>query len=262
LLACTDLLTAPNAVYGIPASATGGKESDVLKARLSTLLAAVLLAGCPGGVKPPPPVQPTAPVPAASPADTLGSVVYAVDPSASVVRILVYRGGALARLGHNHVMTAASLSGEVMVNPDPAKSRFNLSFPVTEMIVDDTQARREAGEDFPGEISQSDRDGTRKNMLRAEVLDAEQFARVSLRSVSVTPPLHTAKVTTRITIKNVSRDIEVPMIIDTEGTRVTATGEFPLKQTDFGIKPFSIGLGALEVVDQLQIRFKVVAVKQ
>ncbi len=231
----------------------------MLKARLSTLLfATVLLAGCPAGVKSPPPGKPM-PIPAPAPAATQGSAVYTIDSSASVVRILVYRGGALARLGHNHVMTATSLSGQVAVNPDPAKSTFDLSFPVAEINVDDTQARREVGDEFPGEISQGDRDGTRRNMLRAEVLDAEHFPRVSLRSVSITPPLQTAKITARIAIKDVSRDVEVPVAIDVADARLTATGQFPIKQTDFGIKPFSIGLGALEVVDQLQIRFKIVA---
>lgn len=232
----------------------------MLRTRLSTLLlATVLLAGCSAGVKSPPPAKPT-PIPAPAPAPTAqGSAVYTIDPSASVVRILVYRGGALARLGHNHVLTAMSLSGHVAVNPDPAKSAFDLSFPVAELNVDDTHARSEAGDEFPGEISQGDREGTRKNMLRAEVLDAEHFPRVTLRSVSVVPPLQTAKITTRITIKDVSRDVEVPVALDVTDARLTATGQFPIKQTDFGIKPFSIGLGALEVIDKLQIRFKIVA---
>ena len=55
------------------------------------------------------------------------------------------------------------------------------------------------------------------------------------------------------------RDVEVPAVIDITGTRLTVTGQFPIKQSDFGMKPFSIGLGALEVVDQLQVRFKIVA---
>jgi hypothetical protein len=188
-----------------------------------------------------------------------GSAIYTIDPSASQVRILVYRGGALARLGHNHVVSANSVTGQVAVNPDPSKSTFELSFPVAELVVDDAQARREAGTEFPGEIAQADREGTRRNMLRAEVLDAEQFPRVSLRALSLTPPLQAAKVMTRITIRAVSRDVEVPVAMNIVGSQLTAVGEFPIRQTEFGIKPFSIGLGALEVVDQLQIRFRIVA---
>jgi len=228
------------------------------------LLLGGLLAGCPGRVRPPsvpaPTPAPTQPAPAEP--EIEGATLYSVDPAASDVNIFVYRGGMMARLGHNHVMTAKSLKGEVSLHPDGARSRFDLAFPVAELIVDDPQARQAAGADFPGEIPQKDREGTRKNMLRAEVLDAEHFASVRLQSVSVMGPLQSARVVTRITIKDVSRDVEVPVSIVTSANQLSASGQFDIEQTDFGIKPFSIGLGALEVVDKLTIRFKISAQKQ
>ena len=168
----------------------------------------------------------------------------------------------MARLGHNHVMTARSLKGEVSLHPQIAQSRFELEFPVTELVVDDAQARQAAGADFPGEIPQKDRDGTRKNMLREEVLDADHFPSVRLQSLRVSGTLPSARVVTRITIKAASREVDVPVSIVVAGNQLTASGQFDIKQSDFGIKPFSIGLGALEVVDQLSIEFKVVAQKQ
>lgn len=229
--------------------------------RLSLLvMLAAALAGCPAGVRTPPPAAPApviSPRPATPESAEVRGTTYAVDSLASDVAILVYRGGVLARLGHNHVMTVKSLSGQVMLAAD--KSSFDLSFPVADLVVDDARARRAAGPEFAGTITQDDRDGTRRNMLKPEVLDGEHFARIALRSLHVTLPLQSAKALTRITIRNVSRDIEVPIVIEATGTRITATGEFPIRQTDFGIKPFSVGLGALEVVDQLQIRFKIVA---
>ena len=44
--------------------------------------------------------------------------------------------------------------------------------------------------------------------------------------------------------------------------QVCASGEFDVLQTDFGIKPFSVALGALEVQDRLHIKFRIVAAKQ
>jgi len=228
--------------------------------RMATVvLLGALLAGCPGGVRPPSPPTPTLPEPAPKAPQVEGATLYTIDPVASDVNILVYRGGLMARLGHNHVMTAKSLKGKVSLHPDLAKSGFELSFPVAELIVDDPQARQATGEDFPGEIPQKDRDGTRTNMLKPEVLDGERFAYVKLQSVKIVGSLQAARVVTRITIKDVSREVEVPVVIAVTPTRVTASGRFAIKQTEFGIKPFSIGLGALEVVDQLQVRFKVVA---
>jgi hypothetical protein len=54
----------------------------------------------------------------------------------------------------------------------------------------------------------------------------------------------------------------VPATVTVDGTRLTANGEIELLQTDFGMKPFSIALGALEVKDRLLVRFKLVAVKR
>jgi hypothetical protein len=226
--------------------------------RACTVLAlSLLLAACPRGTRPP--VEPTSGVPPLPTADLSGAVVYAVHAAESTVDILVFRGGTLARLGHNHVMTSRALQGRVWIHPTLARSGFELSFPVNELVVDDPAARRRAGSEFPPEIPQADKDGTRRNMLRAEVLDGEKFATVKLQSVKVSGTLQAPAITTRITIKEVSRDIDVPAMVTIEGTRVSAQGEFDIEQTAFGIKPFSIGMGALEVQNRLHIKFRIVA---
>jgi hypothetical protein len=194
--------------------------------------------------------------------DLRGAAVYEVEPKDSDIRILVYRAGTLARFGHNHVMSVAALSGKVWINPTLGKSGLALSFPVGQLVVDDPSARKASGEDFPADIAASDRDSTRTNMLRAEVLDAEHFQDITLKSLKVTGTQAASHILTRITIRNVSRDIEIPAAMTLDGPRLVATGEFAIKQTNFGIKPFSVGLGTLQVRDELQVRFKVVALKK
>lgn len=229
---------------------------------LITIALSCLLAACPSVTRVTrPPVEKPA-LPPTPTVDLRGAVVYGVNPQASTVHILVYRGGTLARLGHNHVLTSKSLSGRVWVNAALEKSGFELSFPVAQLIVDDTEARRAAGSDFPAEIPQADRDGTRKNMLKTEVLDAERYPDVTLQSVRVAGTPQAPQITARIKIRDASRDVPVTAAVKTEGTRLTATGEFDILQTDFGIKPFSAGLGALEVQDRLHVRFTVVAARE
>ena len=41
--------------------------------------------------------------------------------------------------------------------------------------------------------------------------------------------------------------------------QIIVSGEFPLKQTDLGLTPFSALLGALQVVDEMKVRFHIVA---
>ena len=222
----------------------------------------LLLAACPRPVRPPAPVPTVPPTPAPSAPDTRGAAVYEVDSRSSQLSILVFRGGKLSRLGHNHVMTSRDVSGRAWVHPEFARSGFELSFPVMQLVVDDPQARSAAGSDFPPDIPQSDKDGTRKNMLKPEVLDGEHYPEVRLRSARVGGTLEAPQLTAHITIKDASRDVEVPVKIAVAGAQLTASGEFDILQTQFGMKPFSVALGALEVQDRLHIEFKVVAAKK
>lgn len=224
---------------------------------LVTIALSCLLTACPRVARPPAGEKPA--LPPAPFVDLRGAVVYDVNPQASEMHILIYRGGTLARLGHNHVMTAGSLSGRVWVNAAVERSGFELAFPVAQLIVDDPEARRAAGSEFPPEIPQADRDGTRRNMLKAEVLDAEQYPQITLQSVRVSGTSQAPQVTARIRIKGTSRDIPVSAKVQSQDSRLTATGEFDIQQTDFGIKPFSAALGALEVQDRLHVKFSIAA---
>jgi polyisoprenoid-binding protein YceI len=232
----------------------------------AVLLLCLGLVACPRPVRPPAPVPEVPPQPAPTqPAPTpgeAGATLYQIDPQASVLHIFVYRGGTFARLGHNHVMTSKSVQGRVWMRSQFTASGFELVFPVADLIVDDPDARRAAGTDFPPDVPDADKEGTRKNMLRKEVLDAATYPNVTVKSVSVAGSAQAPKITARITIKNASHDVTVPTNIVMNGDRLTASGELDVLQTDFGMKPFSVALGALEVQDRLHVRFNVEAVKQ
>ena len=40
---------------------------------------------------------------------------------------------------------------------------------------------------------------------------------------------------------------------------IVARGEFPLRQSELGLKPFSAAMGALVVLDEMHIRFEITA---
>lgn len=220
-------------------------------------LVLLLSAGCANS---PAPIS-TPSAPPAVRADTTGAVVYAIDAGNSKANIFVYRGGTLARLGHNHVMTAKKLTGKVWIHPHFEKSGLDISFQVRDLIVDDAQERRDAGSDFPPEIPQADKDATRTNMLKPEVLDAENFPEVRLQATNVQGSLESPQLAVGVTIKDVRRELIVPVKISVAGSQLKAQGEFDVLQSEFGIKPFSVGLGALQVQDRLHIRFSIVAVR-
>src|SRR5271168_3241032 len=71
--------------------------------------------------------------------------IYRVDETQSELRILVYRAGPLARLGHNHVMVNRAIRGTLSLAEEPGASVFSLTIPAAGFVVDDARARSEEG---------------------------------------------------------------------------------------------------------------------
>jgi hypothetical protein len=51
--------------------------------------------------------------------------------------------------------------------------------------------------------------------------------------------------------------VTVPAAVREQGDRLVAEGEFDILQSDFGIAPFSVAMGALQVQDRLRVRFSI-----
>jgi polyisoprenoid-binding protein YceI len=202
---------------------------------------------------------PTAPAPVAPSAPPAGAQEYAVVADESLLQILVYRGGAMARLGHNHVIASHQLSGTVYVTGDPRETRFDISVPVNELTIDEPAMREMAGTDFPPGVPQTARDGTRKNMLSEPLLDGEKYPTIRLRATDVVAAGEGFDVGVEITIKDQVRSVRVPVTLERKEGALVARGEFPLKQSELGLKPFSVAAGALVVLDEMRIHFEVVA---
>jgi hypothetical protein len=195
----------------------------------------------------------------AEPAIPAGAREYKIAAEESLLQILVYRGGAMARLGHNHVIASHHLSGSAYVTGELAQSRFDVGFPVNELTIDEPAMREMAGADFPPGVPQSARDGTRNNMLSEALLDGAKYPSIRLRATEVVAAGDYFDVDVEITIKDQARHVRVPVRIARQDGALTASGEFPLKQTDLGLKPFSAAMGALLVVDKMRVRFNVTA---
>lgn len=213
--------------------------------------------GCgPRRAETPPPVPPLAGAPVVRPPPE-GAQVLAVDADHSTVTLRVHRAGRLAKLGHNHVITSGTESGYAWTNGALAGSGFEVHVPVAALVVDDPAARAGAGPEFPGELPEAAREGTRRNMLRAEVLDGEHYPEIMVRADSLHGTWERPVVAARVTIKDHVRAIEVPLTILREPGAITATGSFRILQSDFGLTPFSVGGGALQVADEIEVSFTI-----
>jgi polyisoprenoid-binding protein YceI len=203
-----------------------------------------------------PPPAPVVAEPGAIPA---GARELHVIPEESLLQILVYRGGAMARLGHNHVIASHQLGGPVYVTDDATQTRFDISFPVNELTVDEPAMREMAGPDFPPNVPESAREGTRKNLLSEALLDGTQYPAIRLRALDVIEAAGGYDVGVEITLKDQVRTLRVPVTVERSEGSIKASGEFPLKQSELGLKPFSVAMGTLIVLDDMKIRFEVTA---
>lgn len=221
--------------------------------RTTFLLACAALAAC--TPLPPAPVQAPAPAaPAAAPAPAwqqTGVQVLQIAPQESLLTITVRRGGALARLGHDHVIASRTLQGVVAPAPGRAQFRFRLD----EMSVDEEGLRQAAG--LTTTPSADAIAGTRHNML-VRVLEAERYPWVSIEARRTG---NKEVFEADITLHGVTRTVQLPVRIaeSADGRSLQASGSLLLKQSDFGIVPFAVLGGAMAVQDQMELAFRITA---
>jgi hypothetical protein len=223
----------------------------------------VLIASCTGVPAPKgaPPVAASAEMPTAGKA--AGAVDYRIDAAHSSLRVLVYRGGPLAALGHNHVILDNNLAGWIRAGKTPKTSSFYLQLALADFVIDPPAARAQEGADFADEVDDSARTGTRRNMLGAALLNAERFPLVQIESDSVrgsapeTPSAWSAAV--RITIAGRTRLVSVPFTLQREPGSAHVTADFWLPQSTLGLTPFSALLGGLQVADDMHLKLEVQA---
>jgi hypothetical protein len=229
-----------------------------LRALLLTAIAFCLVA-CPAPQRPEP-AKPGAAVPARPERDYTNAQVYQVVPGESLVRILAFRGGTLAGAGHNHVVASHEVNGKVYLHKDITRSGFELAMPVASLEVDPPDLRKEEGPDFPPDVPDSARQGTKKNMLSPALLEAERYPDVRLSTAAVEgSSLDALSITALVGVKEQQHEVQIPVTVKVEGEQLTASGEFKVKQTDLGLTPFSALMGALQVSDELIVKFKLIA---
>src|SRR5262249_1996618 len=138
---------------------------------------------------------------------------------------------------------------------------FELHIPVAQLTIDEPELRAQAGPEFPGEVPESAREGTRRNMLSDALLDAAQYPQLTLSSqhLEAVAPGSSLRVGGQGNIRGQSLRLAVPVTYSLGNGALVASGDLPIKQTELGLKPFSALLGALQVQDELHVRFHIVA---
>lgn len=126
-------------------------------------------------------------------------------------------------------------------------------------LAGDTAAVPAARFTLPVRSLQSEHD--KMNKLMWEALDAAKhpeltFALDSARLQGAGGPSAKVEVKGSLTIAGVARPVALVMDVRHEGNRVVASGELPLKMSDFGIKPPTAMLGSIRTGDAVRVKIE------
>jgi polyisoprenoid-binding protein YceI len=188
-----------------------------------------------------------------------GALQWIIDPAASHIWLQLRADGALARLGHTHLIVAQQLQGQVWLHPQIERSLVELTLPVAGLLVDDPAERARAGGDFAEPLDEAARTGTREHMLGDHQLDAAHYAAITLRSRQVRQNGMTTTIEFQVLVRGHQSVLAVPVQWQQNAGELRATGAVEFNQTDLGLEPYSVALGALRVADRIAARFEIVA---
>jgi len=224
---------------------------------LNLLLFALLLIACQAEPRPNLETSATRGLSDATVEWPVGARQFVVDKASSELRIVVHPDGPLARLGHSHVIGGPVISGRVALVEPWQDSALRLTIDVKGLEVDRLEWRRDEG--FERDPSESAIEGTRENLLSSAVLDGASHPVIEIESLGLRGPRWQPDIDLRIRLRGQTRELTVPVALTMADDRLVAIGQLSLRQSDFGMTPFSVAGGQLAVADQILVRFRIVA---
>lgn len=174
-----------------------------------------------------------------------------VDLTASRVYVLVGKTG----LGHDHAVSGSLAAGSIRLGARESAGR--LVFDLRSFRADGDEARQLLG--LEGRTDPDTRRQVDENMLGAAVLDVEKHPTATFDVNAAVPAGRSANgkplydLTGTFTLHGVGRPINVRAEAEVVGNVTRLWGGFSIKQTDFGMKPFSKFGGVVGVADELRI---------
>jgi polyisoprenoid-binding protein YceI len=184
---------------------------------------------------------------------------YGIRADQGELVVLVFKTGFASALAHDHVVRATRFSGSISGEPgDPATAVVRVTVPAAALIADEPEVRQRHG--LAAALGASDRREIQSTMLGETQLDAAAYPDISFRSVSVEPRATAGfLVTGDFTLHGITRRISVPVVAQLSGGTLHTTGAFEINQSDFGITPVSLFLGAVRNQDRVRVVFDLVA---
>jgi polyisoprenoid-binding protein YceI len=178
--------------------------------------------------------------------------IYTIDLSQSRVIATLTQEGFISRRYPNHRVEVKNFSGRVEA---PERDETRIAVEVEAEAKSLTNADESMTEFERREFH---------NVLNNLVLESEKFPSIKFVSVSVSDARKSGETRSftlngDLTLRDVTKRVSFPITVKISKDQLRATGEAELKQTDFGIKPYSGKLGMIKIGDVVKINFEIVA---
>jgi polyisoprenoid-binding protein YceI len=179
---------------------------------------------------------------------------FVIDGRTSRFTVRAFAAGILAAMGHNPTIGIRTFSGEIRFNPEQLNAvSFRLIAKASSLGVQD-------------DISDKDRREIER-LMHEQVLETAKYPDVVYESsgISITKSgigLYLAAIEGNLTLHGVTRSEPLSARVSLMGTMLRASGEFPLSQSKYEIKPISVAGGSLKLKDELRFQFEIVARKE
>jgi polyisoprenoid-binding protein YceI len=153
--------------------------------------------------------------------------------------------GRAARMGHR--LTLLMESWQVSVTWSAGK-------PVTgQLVVDVDSLQVLHGEGGVTPLTGAEKAVARNNALKS--LDAKRFPQIEFHADSITESDTGYLLAGALIVHGVSKPIDVALAITADGDEWQLSCQADIRQTDFGIKPFSMMMGTMKVGDVVRVAF-------
>jgi polyisoprenoid-binding protein YceI len=178
---------------------------------------------------------------------------YTIVPSESSFWVFVGKTGLFSALAHDHEIGVKRFGGRVVV-PAAGASGGSLEMEVDApslVVMDKKPSEEDKKKIF--------------NSMHNEVLESAKYQKITFKSVSVSDVKKTGNdaysfvVNGDLTLHGVTKRIALPVAATVTPQELRAAGKYTLKQTDYGIKPYSAAGGTIKVKDEVVINFNIVA---
>lgn len=174
-----------------------------------------------------------------------------IDATASRFNVKAFATGLLSAFGHNPTIAIRDYDGEIQYSPDTiANASVRIAVRTNAMDVTD-------------DMKNDDRKKLEQSMYD-QVLEVSRFptAIFESRQITVQKPSNEqwqAHVNGELTFHGTTQNLSFDARVTNMGTILRIAGGFSLRQSDYGIKPFSFAGGALRLKDELKFSFELVA---